>query len=132
MNVLLDTHAFLWALFAPEKLSRKARAAIADGSIDVCLSPISLWEISLKFALGKLELQGCGPEDLVVAAQDMGLALLASDALEMASFHRLPRLPHRDPFDRMLVWQAIRRGLVLVSRDGALPDYHALGLKTLW
>lgn len=132
MSCLLDTHAFLWAAFAPAKLSRKARATIADGSVGVWLSPVSLWEISLKFALGKLELKGCVPEDLVAVAADMGLAVLPADALEMASFHRLPRLPHKDPFDRMLVWQAIRRDLTLISKDGALPDYRALGLKTLW
>jgi PIN domain nuclease of toxin-antitoxin system len=132
VSFLLDTHAFLWAVFAPEKLSRKARGTIADGSVEVWLSPVSLWEISLKFALGKLELQGCAPEDLVAVAAEMGLGLLPADALEMASFHRLPRLSHKDPFDRMLVWQAIRRDLTLISKDGALPDYQAMGLKTLW
>jgi PIN domain nuclease of toxin-antitoxin system len=132
VTCLLDTHTFLWAVFTPEKLSRKARGTIADGSVGVWLSPVSLWEISLKFALGKLELKGCVPEDLVAVAAEMGLAVLPSDALEMASFHRLPRLPHKDPFDRMLVWQAIRRDLTLISKEGALPDYRALGLKTLW
>ena len=62
----------------------------------------------------------------------MGLTLIDPDADESASFYRLPRLPHRDPFDRMLVWQAIQRDLVLLTRDSALPDYRAAGLKTLW
>jgi len=132
MIYLLDTHSFLWAVFSPEKLSRRARATIADTSSAVCLSSITLWEISLKFALGKLALENTIPEDLVTVAQDMGLALISPSVEESASFYKLPRAPHRDPFDRMLVWQAIQRQLVLVTKDGALPAYRDAGLKTLW
>ncbi len=115
MSYLLDTHSFLWAVFSPEKLSRRARTTIADTSSAVCLSSITLWEISLKFALGRLTLENASPEDLVTVAKDMGLALISPSAEESASFHKLPRAPHRDPFDRMLVWQAIQRQLVLVT-----------------
>lgn len=132
MNCLLDTHAFLWAAFAPEKLGRKARAAIVDPANAVFLSAVTFWEISLKFALGKLTLENCTPEGLVGIAHAMGLTVIAADAEESASFHRLPRLPHRDPFDRMLVWQAVCRDLVLITKDSALPAYHQAGLKTLW
>lgn len=132
MNCLLDTPAFLWAVFTPEKLGRKARATIADAGNSVHLSSVTLWEISLKCALGKLKLTGCTPESLLVTARDMGLALIAPDADESASFHHLPRLPHRDPFDRMLVWLAIQRDLVLITKDSALPDYRTSGIKTLW
>ncbi|MCX8087487.1 MAG: type II toxin-antitoxin system VapC family toxin [Rhodocyclaceae bacterium] len=132
MNYLLDTHAFLWAVFAPEKLSRKARTTIADARNTLYLSSVTFWEISLKFALGKLELEGCTPESLVSVAREMGLSLIAPEAEECASFHQLPRLPHCDPFDRLLAWQAIARQLVLISKDAALPAYTAAGLKTLW
>ncbi len=132
MNCLLDTHAFLWAVFSPEKLSRKARAAIVDPANAVCLSSISLWEISLKFGLGKLTLKNCQPDDLVGIVGEMGLTLIAASAEESASFHRLPRVPHRDPFDRMLAWQAIQRQFVLISKDAALPAYQSAGLQVLW
>jgi PIN domain nuclease of toxin-antitoxin system len=132
MNCLLDTHAFLWAVFAPEKLGRKSRTIIADASHAIYVSSVTFWEISLKFALGKLMLDNCTPESLVDTAREMELILIAPDADESAGFHRLPRLPHRDPFDRMLVWQAIRRDLVLITKDGALPEYQHAGLKTLW
>ena len=132
MNYLLDTHSFLWAVFSPEKLSRVARAAITDQTNEVSLSSISLWEISLKFALGKLTLDQCTPEDLVAVAREMRLTLITPDAEESASFHQLPKTPHRDPFDRMLVWQAIARDLTLISKDAALPEYHHAGLKILW
>jgi PIN domain nuclease of toxin-antitoxin system len=132
MNYLLDTHTFLWAVFAPEKLSRKAAAVIAAASNDICLSSVTFWEISLKFGLGKLTLAGCTPESLVNVAREMGLTLIAPDADEAASFHQLPRLPHRDPFDRMLVWQALQRRLILITKDSVLPTYATAGLKVLW
>jgi len=132
MSFLLDTHSFLWAVFSPEKLSRRARTTIADKSSEVCLSSVTFWEISLKFALGKLVLENTRPDDLVATAQEMGLTLISPSAEEAASFHRLPRAAHRDPFDRMLAWQAIHRQMVLVTKDGALPVYHDAGLKTLW
>lgn len=132
MSHLLDTHTFLWAVFTPEKLSRRARAVITDASIAVSLSSISLWEISLKFSLGKLALDNTSPEELAVIAREMGLEFAALSAEEAASFHQLPRTTHRDPFDRMLAWQAIHRRWTLVTRDGALDEYQSAGLKTLW
>lgn len=132
MSYLLDTRAFLWAVFAPEKLSRRARVTIADASSAVCLSSVTLWEISLKFALGKLTLEKTTPEDLLAAAEIMGLAQISPSAEEAASFQRLPCAAHRDPCDRILAWQAIHRQLVLVTKDRALPVYREAGLKTLW
>ena len=62
----------------------------------------------------------------------MGFILSPPSPEESASFHRLPRGAHRDPFDRMLIWQCVQRGFTLVTRDRGLADYRALGLKTAW
>jgi PIN domain nuclease of toxin-antitoxin system len=132
MIALLDTHSFLWAAIEPEKLSAKMRKTIADPANEIYLSTVSFWEISLKFALGKLELSGCAPDDLVPIARDMGLAIVAPSAEESAGFHRLPRKAHKDTFDRMLIWQCLQRDWMFVTRDRAMDDYRALGLKTLW
>lgn len=129
---VLDTHALIWAAISPNRLSSKARRLISDPSNAVAVSAISFWEISLKHALGKLALTGCTPEDLPPAAQQMGFDLLPLDAETSASFHRLPRLGHKDPFDRMLIWQCIRQDAVLVSKDSALKEYASLGLKSVW
>ncbi len=129
---LLDTHSFLWALLTPAKLSAKTRAAIADPVNEIHISTITFWEIALKFSLGKLELIGCSPEDLVGAARQMGLVISAPTAEESAGFHRLPKVAHKDPFDRMLIWQCLQRRWTLITRDRGLRDYHALGLSTLW
>ena len=71
MSYLLDTHSFLWAVFSPEELSRRARATIADTSTAVSLSSITLWEISLKFALGQLALENTVPGDGTGADQSV-------------------------------------------------------------
>ena len=97
------------------------------------VSPISYWEISLKFGLGKLDLPDTDPAEIPAAARQLGLAEdpLATEIL--STFHRLPYAPdHRDPFDRLLVWQAICRKHTLLSRDRALPFFKAHGLKTDW
>lgn len=132
MNCLLDTHVFLWAAFEPRKLGHRARAAILDPDNDIYLSAVSFWEISLKFALGNIELEGVSPEDLPDSAKRMGFKPLPLEADEAAAFHRLPRHEHKDPFDRMLAHQAIHRHLVLISADPSLAQYTIQGLRLLW
>jgi PIN domain nuclease of toxin-antitoxin system len=129
---LLDTHTFLWAAIEPSKLSAKVRQAIANPEHELFLSTVSHWEISLKFALGKLKLTGCTPEDLVEVASQMSLSSAAFSPEQAASFYRLPRLAHKDPFDRMLVWQCLKNRWTLITRDRAMNEYEALGLITYW
>lgn len=133
MKLLLDTHAFLWSLAAPEQLSPVARQAIEDPSAQVFVSAITFWEIAIKSALGKLSLHGATPEILVGAAQQQGFELLALDPLLAARSSTLPANPaHRDPFDRMLMWQAISLGHTLISRDKHIVANTLPQLKTLW
>jgi PIN domain nuclease of toxin-antitoxin system len=132
MNCLLDTHAFLWAAMSPEKLSHEARAVILDVTDDIWVSVVTFWEVSLKFALGKIELRGVTPAELPEAATQMGFGLLTLAPQDAATFHQLPRLQHQDPFDRMLVWQAIRQHLTLLSKDSELSQYQAHGLRVWW
>lgn len=132
MRLLLDTHAFLWAAVEPRRLSAKVRSAVSDTRNEAMVSVASFWEVSLKFALAKLELHKVEPDDLPATANDMGFDILPMSAEDAASFWRLPRTGHRDPFDRMLAWQAIRNHLVLVTRDPEFGSYAENGLRTLW
>lgn len=132
MNLLLDTHIFLWTLFSPEKLSRAASDVIKMPAHIVSVSVLSFWEISLKYALGKLALTGVSPEELPDACLEAGFEILIMEPSEASSFHRLPRISHHDPFDRLLVWQAISRDMIFVSKDRQLTDYKEFGLKILW
>jgi len=132
MNFLLDTHSFLWTLFVPEKLSRSVTQKIKSSDNDVAVSVVTFWEISLKYALGKLELSGVEPDELPSFADQMGLSILPISPSEAASFHKLPRLLHKDPFDRFIIWQAIQRKMTLISKDREFKEYRKFGLKTHW
>lgn len=132
MSYLLDTHVFLWAAFEPKKLSVTAKRAISSSENRVCLSTVSFWEVSLKFALGKIELRNCKPDDMPGIAMQMGIELISPTAQETASFYQLPKVEHKDPFDRMIIWQAIHESLTLISKDASFPAYRELGLKVLW
>lgn len=132
MSLLLDTHTLLWALCTPDQLSAHARKALENPENEVFISSISLWEISLKFSLGKLTLQAISPTELPDVIEQTGFKLIAPSVEEYAGFHQLPRTSHKDPFDRMLIWQSIQNDFTLVTKDGQLEQYIAIGLKTLW
>jgi PIN domain nuclease of toxin-antitoxin system len=104
---LLDTHTFLWALLDPGKLSQNTAEIIKEPSNEVFISVISIWEITLKYSLGKLDLKGGYPEDLLNVMSEIDFNILEMDAQTMATFYRLPTGFHKDPFDRLLCWQAI-------------------------
>jgi PIN domain nuclease of toxin-antitoxin system len=130
---MLDTHALLWALFEPSQLGRKARATLQNPTHEVRVSPVSYWEISLKFGLGKLVLPHTDPSEIPSAVHQLGLSEEPLTPEILATFHRLPYAPnHRDPFDRLLVWQAICRGYTLLSKDRTLPFFSVHGLRFEW
>lgn len=130
MNYLLDTHVFVWARLSPQKLSSTQREIITSPSVQKYISTLSIWEISLKFGLGKFELGGHTPEELLNSAISIGFGVMAPEAMHFASFYRLPKVvKHKDPFDRMLIWQATQQNLTLLSHDKAMPSYKIYGLN---
>lgn len=118
MRVLLDTHVLLWSLSEPERMAAEAAQVFRERGTRAVVSVVSLWEISIKRAAGRLT----APDDLPEIVQDMGHDLLHVQA---AHAWRAGALPphHRDPFDRLLVAQAQIEGLVLVTRDRAIRAY---------
>lgn len=128
MKLLLDTHAFLWALEASARLSPKARAAIQDPGNVKLVSFASLWEITIKVALGKLKLETPWDETLRQIERMAPGTVLSCTVAHLESLSQLPQ-HHRDPFDRMLVAQARAEDLTLVSHDELLDAY---GIRRLW
>lgn len=124
-RVLLDTHAFLWWLADDARLGPKARAVIADPENTVFVSAVSGWEIAIKAALGKLELDM--PDSLDALVEDEGFVHLPITFFHGEQAGWLPP-HHRDPFDRMLVAQAQAEGLRIVSGD---PDIRSYGVRVL-
>ena len=72
------------------------------------------------------------PDDLPEVVRQSGFSILQLADIEAATFHRLPRMQHKDPFDRLIIWQSISRRLTLISQDRAFTDYKKLGLKVIW
>jgi PIN domain nuclease of toxin-antitoxin system len=125
VRLLLDTHALLWALSAPTRLPSGTASAIRDPSNAVYVSAASAWEIAIKAGLGKVN------ADLDEIARSV--AEVGFEELNVAFAHarRVRALPlrHRDPFDRMLIAQALEEGLTVVTRDTAFAGY---GVPTAW
>ena len=117
MRVLLDTHLLLWALASPSKLSKKARQRIE--SSEVFASAASIWEISIKCALGKLVAK---PAEVLAAIEPAGFAHLPVSGEHAAKVVELPPI-HKDPFDRMLVAQALVEPMILLTDDDVLGGY---------
>ena len=117
MKYLLDTHALLWTVFEPEKLSAPAQEAISDPQNIICVSLISFWEISIKQNIGRLDI----PKEFFEVVK-RGFEIISLTPLQIEQYRDLP-LHHRDPFDRMLVVQSQQQKLVLITRDREIAMY---------
>ena len=131
MDYLLDTNALLWLQSNPKMLSRKALKLLEDPYSELFYSPISIWEIVMKFSSGGAQLlEGVTPDDFLDAIDADGYQCLDLLSGSVATSYKLPFYKeHRDPFDRMLVWEALQHDLVLVSADQQFKLYEKEGLR---
>lgn len=129
LKLLLDTHAVLWALAEPEKLSNKVKSALEDTSNPLLVSSISLFEIATKNRIGKLDVPAFLLKDWQFVLSRLGAEILVLDG---ASALRAGKwlVEHRDPFDRILAAQAVEHELILVSKDSSFENFQ--GLQLLW
>ena len=128
MRLLLDTHALIWWLAADQALSSTAREAIADPSNDVFVSAASAWEIATKHRIGKLPEAGLLAADVAGFVSEQGFVELPVVIRHGQLAGSLPGI-HKDPFDRILIAQAILADMQIVSRDEILSAY---GIARLW
>jgi PIN domain nuclease of toxin-antitoxin system len=131
MKLLLDSHILIWAICAEENLSKHTQTALLDPNNEVFVSVVSIWEISLKFGLGKLQLGAATPGDISEFVENFGAKIIPIEADIAASYYELPITEHKDPFDRLLIWQAIKGGYTLVSSDQSFQLYEPFDLKLL-
>lgn len=124
MRLLLDTHILLWALAEPERLDADTRAVLEDAGNDVLFSAASLWEIAIKAGLGRPDFT-VEPDVVLRAARETGFTELPVHAEATAVVARLPAY-HRDPFDRLLIAQAMAEAVPLETADPLLPPYSEL------
>src|SRR5205814_2194137 len=122
MKLLLDTHIFLWYITNDQRLSAELASAISDEKNDVYLSVASIWEALVKYQLGRLSLPSPADQYLQERQEQHRIVSLALETAAAAQVLKLPAL-HHDPFDRMLVCQAIHHDLVLATADEQLEEY---------
>jgi len=128
LKILLDTCAFLWIVLDTPNLSRDARALFIDPANEVYLSTVSIWEIMVKYSLGRLPLPTPPRQFIPVQRTLHHMESLSLDETAVLHLDRLPAM-HQDPFDRMLVCQAIAHGMVILTPDAAITQYP---IRTAW
>jgi PIN domain nuclease of toxin-antitoxin system len=128
VKLLLDTQAFLWFVEGHPKLSQKARRRIEDPRHDKYLSIASIWEMAIKLRLGKLRLRGSLGQYIDTGAVDNGIALLSIDRDHATAVAMLPD-HHADPFDRLLIVQALDEQMAVVGADDQFDPY---GVRRIW
>jgi PIN domain nuclease of toxin-antitoxin system len=128
MKVLLDTHAFLWLITDEDRLSENARQTFLNTENSLFFSAASLWEICIKTSLGKISLKDGWFQTI---KEEMAINTIQWLPIEMTHCAEVTELPfhHRDPFDRMLIAQAIVEEMKLLSRDSRLSDY---AIELIW
>ena len=128
MNLLLDTHVFLWLRNEPERVSKTALDAYQKSENSIFLSLVSIWEIQIKQQLGKLQLAVSLADMVEEQCINNGLEILSIDLKHILEVEQLP-FHHKDPFDRLLISQAKIEKLILVSSDSWFAQYN---INLLW
>ncbi len=128
MRCLLDTCTFLWIIAGSQELSPTAAKMFVDPTHEILLSVVSVWEISVKHSLGKLPLPTLLDRFVSTQRELHGISVLPLEERAVFHLHKLPSL-HRDPFDRMLVCQAIEHDCVLLTPDPLISQYP---VRTQW
>jgi PIN domain nuclease of toxin-antitoxin system len=128
MKYLVDTHILLWSFIEPEKLSENIKAKLLDENNEIYYSPINLWEISIKYGLKKLYLNGLTPEEFFEELDDSYYICKEINNRDLVRVYQLP-IHHKDPFDRFLIWESIKNDLILMSQDNLLESYIKYGLR---
>ena len=132
MKYLLDTHYVLWSLLEPSKINEKIKEILEDPNKIKNISKISFWEISVKYKIGKLELNGITPEDILAGSQEAGFEIYDLSVEDITSSYKLPFIDnHRDPFDRLIIWQCMQNDLIMITADEKIKEYGKFNLKLL-
>ena len=129
MRYLIDTHILIWLAVSPEKVSRKISEIIENPQNDISISTISLWEIAIKLAIKKIDLQGIEISDLVQFCSEQNIKIVQLPVSAVKQYVTIPvKEKHKDPFDRALIALCISDDYVFLSHDGKLDQYTQDGL----
>ena len=127
MGYILDTNALIFYLYNPERLSKAALDIVYNENNQIYVSIVSLWEIAIKSSIGKLEIKN-SMEEIAGICLKYKIELLAINPSHLDQIANLPQI-HGDPFDRLIISQAIAEKLIIVTRDSIIPKYD---VYTIW
>ena len=128
MKYLVDTQILLWSFIEPEQLSSTVSQILLDENNIIYYSPINLWEISIKYGLNKLDLKGITPQEFYKEINNSFYICKEISNDDLVTSYKLP-VYHKDPFDRFLIWEAIRNDFIFLSVDKNIELYKREGLK---
>lgn len=128
---LLDTHILLWFFFDSQKLSTPISKILQNPESALFISAISFWEISIKYESRKLQLGDFHPSDLNKMAADSRITPVDLSAETASTFYKLKASYHKDPFDRLLIWQAIKEDYLFITEDENIKLYKSEGLRLI-
>jgi PIN domain nuclease of toxin-antitoxin system len=133
MKLLVDTHTLLWSIGKSSELSKRATKELKNINNEIFVSAISLWEIALKYSIGKLVVDSFDIKEIPAYCKKMGFELISLDPVEALNSLYLPlKEKHKDPFDRMLIYQCIKNKYSLITKDTKMELYKEDGLKCIW
>jgi PIN domain nuclease of toxin-antitoxin system len=130
MKYLVDTQILLWSFIDPEKLSSTVSQILTDENNIIHYSPINLWEISIKYGLKKMDLKGITPQNFYKEVENSFYICKEMNNEDIITSYKLP-IYHKDPFDRFLIWEAVRNDFVFMSADSQMELYKKDGLKVV-
>jgi PIN domain nuclease of toxin-antitoxin system len=130
MKILVDTHYLLWSFVDTKRIPPKIYDKLLDEENEVFYSQVSLWEISIKYNLGKLIIDNKDPEILYDEIENSYFNCRRMENEELITFYKLP-MEHKDPFDRILIWQSIKSDYHFFTVDSEMEKYKKYGLKIL-
>jgi len=128
LKVLVDTHALLWWMGGDARLSGQAREIVEDGANQRLVSIVSLWEIAIKISLGRLPTYGLTVSRIAEQLHEQSFAMIPVRLGDLTRIEKLPWI-HRDPFDRLLIAQALEENVPLLTSDDAIRQY---AVQTIW
>jgi PIN domain nuclease of toxin-antitoxin system len=131
MKYLLDTHILIWVLMDTQKLSKSVKSILENPANTIYVSCVNFWEISIKNSLGNLEINNMKPDELIFHTEKMGFIIIDLSVKETATLYKLSTKHHKDPFDRILIWQAIKNDFTFISDDKNIKKYITEGLKVI-
>jgi PIN domain nuclease of toxin-antitoxin system len=123
MKYLLDTHILIWALIDTKKLSKSMKAILENPKNIIYISSVNFWEVSIKFNLGHLGINNLNPDELIFYSEVMGFKIIDLSVKETATLYKLSNIYHKDPLDRILIWQAIKNDFIFISDDKNIKKY---------